>query len=115
MTIRVAGTVPRAGTRIAANYGWTDFRVLMPVHLFVTQTGSQDIGVNVHFSQPLPLIRVPWRLEATADLRNLLGRGRTEGGVRRRSWDRHVPTTSETAMAAAMAVIRGVASTGGDP
>ena len=75
VTIRVAGTVPRAGTRIAANYGWTDFRVLMPVHLFVTQTGSQDIGVNLHFSQPLPLIRVPWRMEATADLRNLLAQG----------------------------------------
>ena len=75
VTIRVAGTVPRAGTRIAANYGWTDFRVLMPLHLFVTQTGSQDIGVNVHVSQPLPLIRMPWRIEATADLRNLLAQG----------------------------------------
>jgi hypothetical protein len=75
VTIRVAGTVPRAGTRIAANYGWTDFRVLMPVHLFVTQTGTQDIGVNVHISQPLPMIRMPWRMEATADLRNLLAQG----------------------------------------
>ena len=75
VTIRVAGTVPRAGTRVAANYGWTDFRVLMPLHLFVTQTGNQDIGVNVHISQPLPLIRVPWRMEATADLRNLLAQG----------------------------------------
>jgi Carboxypeptidase regulatory-like domain len=75
VTIRIAGTVPRSGTRIAANYGWTDFRVLMPVHLFVTQTGSQDIGVNLHISQPLPLIRVPWRMEATADLRNLLAQG----------------------------------------
>ncbi len=75
VTIRVAGTVPRAGTRIAANYGWTDFRVLMPVHLFVTQTGNQDIGVNLHISQPLPLMHMPWRMEATADLRNLLAQG----------------------------------------
>ncbi len=75
VTIRVAGTVPRAGTRIAANYGWTDFSVLMPVHLFVTQAGNQDIGVNVHISQPLPMIRMPWRMEATADLRNLLAQG----------------------------------------
>jgi hypothetical protein len=75
VTIRVAGTVPGAGTRIAANYGWTDFRVLMPVHLFVTQAGIQDIGVNLHISQPLPLIRMPWRMEATADLRNLLAQG----------------------------------------
>jgi len=75
VTIRVAGTVPRAGTRIAANYGWTDFRVLMPVHLFVTEAGNQDIGVNLHISQPLPLMRMPWRIEATADLRNLLAQG----------------------------------------
>jgi len=75
VTIRVAGTVPGAGTRIAANYGWTDFGVLMPVHLFVTQAANQDIGVNVHISQPLPLIRMPWRIEATADLRNLLAQG----------------------------------------
>ena len=75
VTIRVAGTMPRAGTRVAANYGWTDFRVLMPVHLFVTQAGTQDIGVNVHISQPLPLIRMPWRMEATADVRNLLAQG----------------------------------------
>lgn len=74
VTVRVAGTVPRAGTRIAAIYGWTDFHVLMPVHLFVTQAGNQDIGVNVHISQPLPL-RMPWRMEATADLRNLLAQG----------------------------------------
>jgi hypothetical protein len=74
VTIRVAGTMPHTGTRISANYGWTDFNVLMPVHLFVTQTGNQDIGVNVHISQPLPL-RMPWRMEATADLRNLLAQG----------------------------------------
>jgi len=75
VTVRVAGTLPRAGTRVAANYGWTDFGVLMPVHLFVTQAGNQDIGVNVHISQPLPLMRMPWRIEATADLRNLLAQG----------------------------------------
>jgi len=75
VTVKVAGTVPRTGTRISANYGWTDFSVLMPVHLFVTETGNQDIGVNVHISQPLPMIRMPWRMEATADLRNLLAQG----------------------------------------
>jgi len=75
VTVRVAGTVPGTGTRVAANYGWTDFRVLMPVHLFVTEAGNQDIGVNLHFSQPLPLMRMPWRIEATADLRNLLAQG----------------------------------------
>jgi hypothetical protein len=85
VTIRVAGTVPQTGTRIAANYGWTDFRVLMPVHLFVTQAGSQDIGVNLHISQPLPLIRVPWRMEATADLSASIRNPGRQSGYRRES------------------------------
>ncbi len=75
VTVRVAGTLPRAGTRIAANYGWTDFSVLMPAHLFVTQDVNQDIGVNVYIHQPLPIGGMPWRLEASAELRNLLAQG----------------------------------------
>jgi len=75
VTVRVAGTVPRAGTRFAANYGWTDFRVLMPAHLFVTQDVNQDIGVNLYISQPLPISGMPWRMEASAELRNLLAQG----------------------------------------
>ena len=75
VTVRVAGTVPGAGTRIAANYGWTDFRVLMPAHLFVTQASNQDIGVNLYVRQPLPISGMPWRMEATAELRNLLAQG----------------------------------------
>ncbi len=75
VTVRVAGTVPRAGTRIAANYGWTDFHVLMPAHLFVTQDVNQDIGVNLYIHQPLPIGGMPWRMEASAELRNLLAQG----------------------------------------
>jgi hypothetical protein len=75
VTVRVAGTLPRAGTRIAANYGWTDFSVLMPTHLFVAQDVNQDIGVNVYIHQPLPIGWMPWRLEASAELRNLLAQG----------------------------------------
>jgi hypothetical protein len=75
VTVRVAGTLPRAGTRIAANYGWTDFHVLMPAHLFVTQDVNQDIGVNLYIHQPLPISGMPWRMEASAELRNLLAQG----------------------------------------
>jgi len=75
VTVRVAGTLPRAGTRIAANYGWTDFHVLMPAHLFVTQDVNQDIGVNLYIRQPLPISGMPWRMEASAELRNLLAQG----------------------------------------
>lgn len=75
VTVRVAGTVPGSGTRIAANYGWTDFRVLMPAHFYVTQPSNQDIGVNLYVRQPLPISGMPWRIEATAELRNLLAQG----------------------------------------
>ena len=75
VTVRVAGTLPRAGTRIAANYGWTDFRVLMPAHWFVTQNVNQDLGVNLYIHQPLPISGMPWRMEASAELRNLLAQG----------------------------------------
>jgi hypothetical protein len=75
VTVRVAGTVPGAGTHVAADYGWTDFRALMPAHLFVTQNINQDIGLNVYVRQPLPISGLPWRLEATAELRNLLAQG----------------------------------------
>src|SRR5258708_1216309 len=40
VTIRVAGTVPRAGTRNSAHYGWADLRVPMPGPPFVTQAGG---------------------------------------------------------------------------
>jgi hypothetical protein len=73
--MRIAATVPRAGTRVTANYGWTDFSVLMPAHLFLTQASNQDIGVNVYIRQPLPVSGMPWRMEATAELRNLLAQG----------------------------------------
>jgi hypothetical protein len=75
ITWRVAGTLPRTGTRISANYGWTDFHVLMPAHYFITQAASQDIGVNVYVRQPLPRCGMPWRVEAIAELRNLLAQG----------------------------------------
>jgi len=75
VTVRVAGTVPRTGTRMTADYGWTDFRVLMPVHLFVTEASNQDIGLNLYLRQPLPFGRMPWRMEASAELRNLLAQG----------------------------------------
>ena len=75
VTVRVAGTVRRTGTRVSADYGWTDFRVLMPAHFFLTQGASQDIGVNVYVRQPLPNGGMPWRLEAIAELRNLLAQG----------------------------------------
>lgn len=76
VTVRVSGTVPRTGTHLTGDYGWTDFSALMPAHFSLTQTPTQDIGWNMYVRQPLPsVLNVRWRVEATAELRNLLAQG----------------------------------------
>ena len=62
------------GTHLTADYGWTDPHALLPDHLFVTQNVNQDVGVNIYIRQPLPW-SLPWRMELTAELRNLLAQG----------------------------------------
>lgn len=76
VTARVSGTVPRTGTHLSGDYGWTDFSALMPAHFSLTQTPAQDIGLNMYVRQPLPsVLNFRWRVEATAELRNLLAQG----------------------------------------
>ena len=76
VTARVSGTVPHTGTRLSGDYGWTDFNALMPAHFSLTQTPTQDIGWNMYVRQPLPAWpNVRWRVEATAELRNMLAQG----------------------------------------
>jgi hypothetical protein len=74
VTLRVTATTPVTGTRLAADYGWTDPNALVPTHVFMTQKVNQDVGVNFYVRQPLPNI-LPWRMELTAELRNLLAQG----------------------------------------
>src|SRR5712691_6673033 len=76
VTVRVSGIVPGSGTRISGDYGWTDFNALVPAHFSLTQTPTQDIGWNMYVRQPLPsVLNVRWRVEATAELRNMLAQG----------------------------------------
>ncbi len=73
---RVGGSVPRVGTRFAAGYQWTDYSALSSPHLFLTQTVSVEPGMNLHLRQPVPVRGVfHGRLEAIAELRNLLAQG----------------------------------------
>ncbi len=68
--------IPRAGTKITANYGWTSSGALVPRHIFTTQNVYVEPGLNFNVRQPLPsLFGFPGRLELTADLRNLLAQG----------------------------------------
>jgi hypothetical protein len=76
LATRVTAVAPRAGTRLATSFQWTDYRALSPTHLFLTQGFQPELGLNVQIRQPIPVVSI-WsaRLEASAELRNLLAQG----------------------------------------
>ncbi len=76
LAARVTTVAPWTGTRLAGSFQWTDYRALSPTHLFLTQGFQPELGLNVQIRQPLPLVSI-WsaRLEASAELRNLLAQG----------------------------------------
>jgi hypothetical protein len=76
-TTRITATSPWTGTHLIASYQWTDsHRWAMPSHLYSTQPVGPMPGLNVYIRQPIPGLSIlPWRMEATADLRNLLAQG----------------------------------------
>jgi hypothetical protein len=76
LAANLSTTLPRSGTYVLTSYGWTDPRVLMPDHLYLAQDVNQSTGWNVRLRQPLPILSgLGGRLEATAELRNLLAQG----------------------------------------
>ena len=73
---KLAATLPGAGTRVVSSYLWTDYRSLTPGHRYQTQSMSPETGLNVAVRQPVPSFsRMPGRIEATAEMRNLLAQG----------------------------------------
>ncbi|MBZ5620419.1 MAG: TonB-dependent receptor [Acidobacteriia bacterium] len=75
-TTRIDATSPRTGTHMIASYQWTaDHRWAMPGNLYSTQAIRQTPGLNLYLRQPIPGFGLPWRMEATADLRNMLAQG----------------------------------------
>jgi hypothetical protein len=76
VTVRTAATSPMSGTHLVASYQWSDHRWAAPGHMYSTQAERPQPGLNLYIRQPMPsLPLLPWRLEATADLRNLLAQG----------------------------------------
>jgi hypothetical protein len=82
-TARVTAISPWTGTHLIASYQVTgDHRWASPGHLYSTGTVHPLPGLNVYLRQPIPRIPLlPWRMEATADLRNLLAQGYLPLGV----------------------------------
>ena len=76
LTVQFSGTWKHTGTRFMTSYQWTDYQSAMPGPVFSTQSIRPEPGFNVILRQPVPSIpRMPWRMEATAELRNLLAQG----------------------------------------
>lgn len=76
LATRVTAVAPWSGTRVATGFQWTDYRALSPTHLFLTQGFQPELGLNLQIRQPIPVVSI-WsaRLEASAELRNLLAQG----------------------------------------
>ena len=75
-TLRASGTVKCTGTRFVTSYQWTNYKSAVPGPLFATQSARPEPGLNVMVRQPMPGIPgMPWRMEASAELRNLLAQG----------------------------------------
>jgi hypothetical protein len=76
LTMRVSGTLKATGTRLSASYQWTNYQSALPGPLYSTDAAHPEPGLNVMVRQPMPAIpRMPWRMEASAELRNLLAQG----------------------------------------
>jgi len=73
---RASVTLPVTGTVINASYQWMDYRAIMPSHFYLTQRAYPEPGLNIRVRQPIPsFLGMPGRLEASAELRNMLAQG----------------------------------------
>jgi hypothetical protein len=76
LAARVFGVTPWTGTHYAVSYRWADGRSLTAPHAYLTQNVQSDVGLNLHFRQPVPGVTYGrGRVEATADLFNILEQG----------------------------------------
>jgi hypothetical protein len=76
MTVRAVATSPHTGTHVAASYQVADGRLSVPEPIYSTNSLRPQPGLNIYVRQAVPIFSsLPWRMEVTADLRNLLQQG----------------------------------------
>ena len=76
VTMRASAAAPVTGTQFMASYQFSDYQSATPGHLYSTQSNRLEPGLNIYVRQPIPSVfGLPWRMEATADLSNLLAQG----------------------------------------
>jgi hypothetical protein len=76
LTMRVVAASPHTGTRVVASYQVADSRFSVPEPIYSTGSLRPQPGLNIYVRQAIPVLSsLPWRMEATVDLRNLLQQG----------------------------------------
>jgi hypothetical protein len=75
VTLRASGTVPGMHTRFVTSYQWCNYGSSMPIPQYSTDATRPEPGLNLLVRQPLPTHGMPWRMEASAEVRNLLAQG----------------------------------------
>lgn len=83
---KITAATPRTGTKLSSSYQWTDYAAVLPGHRYLTENFGSDPGLNFQFRQPIGGVPGVGRIEATAELRNVLAQGyltlTTPGGRR---------------------------------
>jgi hypothetical protein len=74
VTLRASGTTHRTGTRFVTSYQWADYRHAMPGPQYSSGSSRPEPGFNIMLRQPIPSL-FGWRVEASAEVRNLLAQG----------------------------------------
>jgi hypothetical protein len=76
VTLRASAVVPVTGTRVSGSYQFTDYSTFNPAQIYSTQSVRPAPGLNIQIRQPIPAsLGLPWRMEATADIRNIRSQG----------------------------------------
>ncbi len=74
VTARVTATAPHSGTHLVASYQWTpDRHSVMAGNIYSAAGMQPPPGLNIYVRQPIP--GFGGRVEATADIRNILAEG----------------------------------------
>ncbi len=76
IALRSSGTFKHTGTRYVASYQFADLKSSVAMASFSTQPDRTEPGLNIAFRQPIPFFPGSvGRMEATAEMRNLLAQG----------------------------------------
>ncbi|MBI4908708.1 MAG: carboxypeptidase regulatory-like domain-containing protein [Acidobacteria bacterium] len=73
---QMAAVLPHSGTRFTTGYQFMNGRSLTPGHFYMTQGMNPAQGLNLQIRQPIPVLGgTSGKLEATAEIRNMLAQG----------------------------------------